>query len=899
MAGDVRDPSPDAILTDAYRVSTVDELGKLLRGLRRRHARRTNDSELTVRALAGRSGYAYGVISEYLSGKALAPTDRFDVLVRMLGAGPAEQRALATARDRVAERRRSRRASGLVPRELPPAVHGFTGRDGAMGELDELLHRPNSGIGLACAITGTAGVGKTALAVHWAHRVDTAFPDGCLYVDLQGYGPDRPVAPAEALARFLRSLGLDGADIPYDEADRAARYRSLLADRRMLIVLDNARDTDQVRSLLPGGAHCGVVVTSRDALAGLVVRHGAHRIGLDALAPDCAVELLGLLVGTRVREEPEATVSLADRCVRLPLMLRLTAELAGTRPGTTLAELDAELADVQHRLDRLDVGAEPRTDTRAVFSWSYQNLSAEVARAFRLLGLFPGHDLDEYTMAALGGVSLDQARTLLANLSSAHLVQRGRSGRYVMHDLLRVYAAELVTRDPEPEQHAAMSRLLAQQLAACAAAMDQAAPFDSERRPVITDPGWPLPALTDPDRATSWLDRERSNLIATAVHAADDGRPDHAGTLAMLLVRYLDTGAHYRDAELLYLRVIAGASPRERAHSLTSLGIVCWRLGRYEEAITHHERALEIARRIGDKPELGRALTGLGIVYWQRGRTAEAIESSKQATDLYREIGDRIGQARALGNLGCIYDRVGDLVAAVRHHQQAMELFREAGDPVGMANELGGLGSTQQRLGRLPEALSNLGEALALARLAGHREGEAQALDELGTVHRRLGRPTEAARHHREALDLARQTGDRAAEGYALGNLGAAYALLGRQSDAIEHQQRALVIASDIGDDHLTAELLNALGDALQHGDRPGEAVDPYQRALVITARTGNSYQQARAHHGLARTLDAVDDAAEALRHAQQARALDLQLGVPATDESRELPGRHPTDVAP
>jgi tetratricopeptide (TPR) repeat protein len=902
MGGGAADPT-DTVLGDAERVRTLAELGEVLRTLRRRHARRSNDSELTVRELARRSGYAYGAISEYFGGKSLAPTDRFDVLIRLLGASADEQRALATARDRVQERRRPRRqetATGPVPRELPPDVYGFTGRCAELDQLDELLVAAagTPGIGLISAVAGTAGVGKTALAVRWAHQVQQEFPDGCLYVDLRGYDPDRPVRPAEALAGFLRSLGVTGTDVPRDEAERAARFRTLVADRRMLVLLDNARDSDQVRLLLPGGAGCVVVVTSRDALTGLVVRHGARRIGLDPLSLDEAVELLGALVGARVTAEPEAAGALAERCVRLPLALRLVAELAGGRPGTSLADLVAELADAQHRLDRLDAAGEPRTASRAVFSWSYRNLDTATARAFRLLGLFPGREFDVPALAALTGTDLPQARRLLDDLTRAHLVQPAGRGRHRMHDLLRAYAVELADEEPVPQRRAALTRLFEQQLHACALAMDLAVPFDRARRPVVPDPGWPVPRWPDAAAAAAWLDLERSNLVAGGVHAAAHGWPDHAALLARLLVRYLDTGAHHHDAEQLYGAVANGAvmhsaAPVDRAHALTSLGIVRWRLGRYQEAADDQEQALDLAADIGDQAERCRALTGLGIVYWQLGRTGRAVECTAQALELYREAGDRIGQARVLGNLGNMHGRLGNLPVSIEHHLQSLELFRAADDPAGMANELASLGAMLEELGRYPEALEHLREGLACARRIGYRESEAQTLANLGIVHQRLGRLDEALAHHHEALDLLRDMGDRAGEGYCLGYMGTTYERLGQLAVALEHHRAALRIAGDLGDDHLTAELLNRLGSALLRGPRPGTALRSFRRALTLSRRTGNRYQQAHAHRGVAEALTARSDQEAARRHRERAAALYEALGVPEAAEVRaELAGR-------
>ena len=869
-------------------VQTLDELGEVLRQLRRRYARRHNTPELTVRELARRSGYAYGVISEYLSGKALAPTDRFDVLIRLLGASSIEQRTLATARDRVEEQRRARRPV-CVPRELPPDVHGFTGRRKELAELDLMLHwaEESEGVALISALAGTAGVGKTALAIHWAHRVGADFPDGCLYVDLRGYDPDQPVAPAEALAGFLRSLGVNGSDVPPTEAERAARYRTSLADRRMLVLLDNARDTDQVRPLLPGGSGCVALVTSRDALTGLIARHGAYRIKLDPLTRDVAVDLLGVLLGKRVTDEPDAVRALVDRCAGLPLMLRLVAELVGARSEVALAELDAELADVRQRLRRLDAGGEPRSASRAVFSWSYANLTTTTARAFRLFGLYPGRDLDAYALAALAGIELDPARSLLHDLASAHLIQPVSPDRYGMHDLLRAYAAELAARDPDAARRAALTRLLDQQLRACSLAMDLVAPFDRDRRPRIPDPGWATPRLASAESAIAWLDIERPNLIATALHAADHEPTSHAGQLAAILLRYLDTGAHYNDAELLYTHAAKTEAHADKAHALISLGIVCWRLGRYQEAAVHQEQALDLARETGDETELGRALLGLGIVYWHLGRTAQTLDCGQQALDLYRKVGDRIGQARVLGNLGNVHSQLGNYPVALNHHRQALDLFREVGDPAGAGNELCGLGSVFETLGRFSEALDHLQEALTFARQAGYRECEVTALGNLGTVYRRLGRLTEALSHHQQALALIEKIGDRTTEGYALGNLGTVYERLGEHAQAVRHHQQALRIAREIGDDHLAAELLNRLGDTLQSRSQPKKALRAYQQALTKTGKNGNRYEQARAHHGMARTLTAIGNNGAAQQHWEQALQLSAQLGVPEATEIR------------
>jgi DNA-binding SARP family transcriptional activator len=357
----------------------------------------------------------------------------------------------------------SARPAPAGPRQLPATVRHFTGRAAELAALTRLLDQAGEeapGTVVISAIGGTAGVGKTALAVQWAHQIAERFPDGQLYVNLRGYDPARSVPATDVLAGFLRALGVPGPDIPAEQDERAARYRSLLAGRRILVILDNAGEAELVRPLLPGNPACTVVVTSRDSLAGLVARDGAVRLDLDLLPEGDAVSLLRALIGGRVDAEPEAAHVLADRCGRLPLALRVAAELAASRPAAPLAELTAELSVQQKRLDLLDAGGDPATAVRSVFSWSYRHLGAPAARAFRLAGLHPGPDLDSYAAAALTGSTVEQADRVLDVLARAHLILAARPGRYGMHDLLRAYALELAAvHDGEGEQQAALTRL--------------------------------------------------------------------------------------------------------------------------------------------------------------------------------------------------------------------------------------------------------------------------------------------------------------------------------------------------------------------------------------------------------------------------------------------------------
>jgi len=668
-----------------------------------------------------------------------------------------------------------------VPAQLPADVGLFTGRSHELAELDRHLSATTTKQAAAAgggsmavvisAVSGTAGVGKTALALRWAHRVRGEFPDGQLYVNLRGYDPDQPLSPGYVLAGFLRALGVTGQDIPLEVEERAALYRSQLDGRRMLIVLDNASSVEQVRPLLPGTPPALVVVTSRDALAGLVARHGARRLDLDLLPPQDAVALLRALLGPRVAAESDAATMLARHCARLPLALRIAAELAATRPTTPLAGLVGELADEQRRLELLDAGGDPRTAVRAVFSWSYQYLPVEAARAFRLLGLHPGPDLDPYAAAALTHTSVEQAQHLLDLLTRAHLIGPTSPGRYGMHDLLRAYATHLTTtEDPEEERRAALSRLFDHYLATAAAAMDILVPAERRHRPRVPAPATPSPPVGGLTTARAWLDAERATLTAVCAHTASHGWPERTTGLAATLFRYLELGGHYPDA------------------------------------LTIHTHALHAAHHSDDQAAEVHALNNLGAVYRRQGRYPQAAEHHQQALALAREIGHRAGEARALGGLGFVYSWQGYYPLAAEHHQQALVQFREIGDRAGEVHALTNLGTLYRWQGYYPQAAEHHQQALALAREIGHRAGEARALDNLGLIYQQQGHYGRAAEHHQQALARCREIGHRAGEAHALTNLGAVYQQHGHYEQAAEHRQQALALFREIG--HWTGETL-------------------------------------------------------------------------------------------
>ena len=689
--------------------------------------------------------------------------------------------------------------------------------------------------------------------MHWAHLVAGRFPDGQLYVNLRGYDAGQPVPAGDALAGFLRALGVAGPDIPGDSDERAAAYRSLVADRRMLVMLDNARQVEQVRPLLPGSLTCVTLVTSRDALAGLVARDGALRLEVDLLPLPEAASLLRKLIGRRADDDPDAAVTLATQRCRLPLALRVAAELAAASPDVPLADLAADLADLQHRLDVLETGGDERTAVRSVLTWSYRYLDPDAASLFRRLGLHPCLDLDLHAAAALVAATTASTRRMLDVLARAHLVQAVAPRRYALHDLLRAYARELAsTHDGEGEQRAALTRLFDYYLHASAAAMNTLFPAEAARRPTIAPPaGCALPPVENLAAARQWLDAERANLAAAAGHTAAHGWPGHAIRLAAVLFRYLDAGGHFAEAITIHGHARdAAAQVSDRnaeADALTNLGLADLHQGRYQQATAQLQQALALSRETGDRNRQARALQDLGLGDFQQGRWPQATRQLEQAMDLFRQTGDRIGQARVLGNLGIIAFQQGRPDQAADHLHQALAVYRETGHPAGEAYILANLGGGELTQGRYRQAAGHLRQALPLFRDTGNRTGEAHVLANLGIIDLRQGRCQQATSSLQQALDLFRQTGDRSGEAEALNGLG---------------------------------EMLLATGD-------PDGARTQHEAALALTTGTGDIYEQARARHGLARCCHAIGDVGLTRRHLNQALTLYSSLGAPEADQIR------------
>jgi tetratricopeptide (TPR) repeat protein len=692
------------------------------------------------------------------------------------------------------------------PHELPPDVHAFTDRIEQLAQMDLLLASAEDSALTAAvvvsAVSGTAGVGKTAFATHWAHRVSDRFPDGQLYVDLRGFGPSKPVSATEALAGFLRSLGVLNKYIPRELDERAARFRSLVAGRRMLIVLDNAAKAEQVRPLLPGTSSCVVLVTSRDVLQGLVSRDGARRVNLDLLPQAQAIALLQTLIGDRVGNEPDAAAELVQECGRLPLALRIAADLAVLSPDVTLAELVHDLEDEQGRLEVLDAGADPFTAVRAVFSWSYRNLPPAEAQAFRLLGLHPGRDFEPASAAVLFGAPSLTTCPLLDSLVRAHLVERTRTGRYQMHDLIRVYAADLVkNEEPVAEQEAACRRLFDFFLATASVAMDIFYPSERDRRPRVSTEG--SARIDDRSQAVRWLEAERATLMAMVAHTSHSRWANFTIELSTTIYRFMDSYGHFEDAVTLHTATVAAGQecnkPVAVGRALQNLGSAYQRLGRYQEAVAFLERSLAATRQVGQPIVEALALCDLGLVLLLLGQYDDALVNLATALRLFEQEQDLTGQGQAMNNMGLVLIRLGRHDQAVDHIQRALALFRETNDGPRKGYALNDVGVVLQLLGRYDEALDHHNEALVVARETGDRALEAAALNGIGNTNRLLTLTESILDIHEEALTIAQQIGDRYEEAQAHNGLASAHEGLGRLDQACDHWHHAWLIYADLG----------------------------------------------------------------------------------------------------
>jgi len=663
--------------------------------------------------------------------------------------------------------------AGPVPAQIPPEVAGFAGRTGELRRLHQLLEEAEGEPASmpVVVIAGTAGVGKTALAVRFGREAAARFPDGQLYVNLRGFDPSgAPADPGTALRGFLESLGVLAHQLPGSMDAQTGLLRSLLDGKRVLLLIDNARTASQVRPLLPGSPGCMVVVTSRDQLAGLVASEGAVLLPLDVLSEDESRELLAARLGRpRVSAEPAAVAELIRQSAQLPLALSVASARAVTRPGITLADLVAELRDARVRLDALEAD-DVATDLRAVFSWSLAWLSEPAARMFRLLGVVTGAGIRVPVAASLVGVSWPEARAALAELCRASLLAEDEDGRFGCHDLLRAWASEQARlTDGEAELDAAQLRLFDHYRRTAYNAMLSVYPA----RPRLELPS-PLPGVS-PERhdeyedVIGWFRAEQDALLAAVALAGDRGARDHdpgldvycwqlAWSCAPMLMRlgeYPGIATALR-AGLAAAERLSDLAARGQVHN--DLGYASTRLGEFAEADLHLRRALEIFTVSGDWAGVGLAHHGLTVLLDEQGRYADALPHAQEALRLRSSFGDRAGVAYAENTVGWIYANLGQHAEALWHCQRALELHLESGVRSGAADTLDSIGFAYAGLGDHEQAIVHFRRAVEMFREIGDPRGEWEALIHLGDAHLALSQDDEARRSWERALTLATVT---------------------------------------------------------------------------------------------------------------------------------------------
>jgi DNA-binding SARP family transcriptional activator len=651
--------------------------------------------------------------------------------------------------------------NGTGPAQLPPRAGHFIGRRGELTRLDGLLRGP-ARVGVVC---GPAGMGKTALAVQWAHRVADRYPDGQLFLDLRGHEPATAVPVTEALTHLLRGLDVPPEKIPTTPAAAIGLYRSVLNRRRVLILLDNVGSVDQVTSLAPPSATSLLVVTSRDRLAGLAVDHAVSTVELDALPVDEALTLLRRVLGTdRVAREPGPANELVDVCGGMPLALRIAAAKLATVPTRPIAELAADLSGAD-RLGSLAVPGDPARSVRTVLASAYQSLSGPAARVFRRMGLHPG----ESFAAELAVAVSDVDRRYLDELTGVHLIADRGAGRYRYHDLIRLYAAE---RAEPGDQTRTVARLVDWYLVLADAANRVFDPVRDRAGPVSVRPPIPAPFPADRDRALAFLDGERPNLLPVVRLAAQRGHDQAAWRLAYLLTSYHVLRGYWPDQVEVCRLGLACAQrlddPAAEALMRGLLGAACNATQRYDEALVHQHRALELMRTAGDRRGEGMALNNIALTHCQLGSLEPAADAFGQALALYTVDDHPPGIALALNNLGHVYLLMGRLDAARDHLRRALALSRQLGSPALEAMTLHSLGEANLAAGHAEAALEDLTAAADLRRRTGERRLEAGTVTLLGRIHRDRGDHALAAKSFRRAAALGRELGDRELESTAL-----------------------------------------------------------------------------------------------------------------------------------
>ncbi len=695
------------------------------------------------------------------------------------------------------------------------------------------------GVSATVVVTGSAGVGKTALALHWAHRIRDRFPDGELYANLRGYDAGSPVSAEVALDRFLRDLGVAAEAVPPGPDARAAMFRSLIADRRILIILDNVADIGQVRPLIPGGDGPFLVITSRSQLPGLAIRNGAQRLRLDIFQESDAVALLRQVTRTGGRRDASGELAeLAQLCARLPLALRVAAEHAVSRPTMQLAELIADLRDDSLLWDALSIGDGPHGEAvRTVFAWSYRDLSAEAARMFRVLGLHRGPDISLPVAAAACEVPARTARRALDILAGAFLVETVRSGRYQTHDLLRAYALDQArSLDSEADRREAIDRILRWYIVSASRACESLQPGSGipvEQPDVV---GLSPVSFDSAAAAFGWFDTERPNLVANAQSALEAGLPRRAWELAMVLSPIHAQHLTFDDwSALSEIAVNAATELGDRsalAAALDNRGKYFFRRRLLADARAAHSQALSIREEIGDQQGTFQSRNALGLIGLRTRELSAAATNFADTVTKARAAGEARWEAIASMNLAEAHLEAGHVTQALEIITPLPGLFAERGETAYEGNALWLLSWVQRLHGDLSAALAAIDAALRIAEDASNRMWEAHWLAEAAHVHLAAGDLDEAMRCCQMAASLQRQIGDPSREATALDIAGQVLLAMGNAGDGAAFHREAARMHRQLGDRwqealatiHL-ADCETALGNAAAASEQAAQAL--------------------------------------------------------------------------
>jgi len=810
------------------------------------------------------------MLALHRSGRQVEALEAFRQVSRLLGeelgVGPGERlRAMhqAVLRDDpglAPPERAPRPPTRAVPSELPADLVDFVGRREVSDRIAQRLVAgdKNTAVPLV-TLSGPPGVGKTALAIHVAHGVSSRFPGGQLYVNLRGYAPGPPMSTVDALTRFLKALGVPPSQIPLDVEEQITLYRSCMAGRQVLVVLDNAAAAEQVRPLLPGSPGCAVLVTSRDTLLGLTALQGARPVGLDALAPDEAQQLLTEMLGARVvLAEPVAVRELARLCAYLPLALRIAAANLANRPG--VANYVARLRE-GNRLDALVVDDDDEAAVTAAFDLSYHALKPAARQLFRLLGLIPGPDFTVEAAAAVASLRLDESQRLLDRLAAANLVQQHSPGRYHLHDLLRLYAEQRTNVEENPGSKViARSNLAAYYHHASAAASNTLSP-GSVRLPV---PGAGFvvttPRFADHFEALAWLDGERANLIAAVAQAEETGPLPAAWGLADALHRYFRSHrANDESVRMTRIGLTAALRSGERraeAVMRQALGVLAWDVSDYGEAVDQLSLAVAYYREMGPDEALIEALTDLGGVHGERGDLATTADYFEQAVNVAEAIGSPVGRAITQFKLGTLKQAQDQFEESAALLESALAGYRGLRRRYDEASCLTNLGLTYRELGRLDKALAAMQEALDLRTELGSSDGRSSLLDNLARLCLDLGDVAQAEDYATTALVHARETGVRRLEAHALRTLGCIVARRGDFESAVRHYEQSLAVFREIDTRALEAGTLLELAELYRGRDEQGRAVELIRRAIAVCEPAEHPMLLAQAQETLALTLN-------------------------------------------